>query len=59
MVAKIHQRTSGNLPVIGVGGIMSPQDAKAMLANGATLIQVYTGMIYAGPFFVREILNSL
>lgn len=59
MVSKIHRRTAGTLPIIGVGGIMTPDDARAMLAAGATLIQVYTGLIYAGPGFVRDILASI
>jgi dihydroorotate dehydrogenase len=59
MVAEIYQRTSGKLPIIGVGGIMGSEDVKAMLAAGASLVQVYTGLIYKGPGFVREILVSL
>jgi dihydroorotate dehydrogenase len=59
MVSKIYQRTGGNLPIIGVGGIMTPEDAKAMLDAGASLVQVYTGLVYAGPGLVREILDSL
>ena len=59
MVAKIHEHTEGRLPIIGVGGIMTPDDASAMLAAGATLIQVYTGLIYAGPGFARDILETL
>ncbi len=58
-VCKIHARTSGKLTIIGVGGIMNPEDAKAMLDNGAALIQVYTGLIYAGPGLVREIVDKL
>ena len=59
MVAEIHRRTGGRLPIIGVGGIMTPDDARAMLGVGASLVQVYTGLIYAGPGFVREIVDSL
>jgi TRAP-type uncharacterized transport system fused permease subunit len=46
-------------PIIGVGGIMSVEDAKAKLDAGADLIQVYTGFIYEGPGFVKQILRSL
>ncbi len=59
MVARIHERTGGLLPIIGVGGIMAPEDARVMLSVGATLIQVYTGLIYAGPGLVRDIINYL
>ncbi|HKM31400.1 MAG TPA: hypothetical protein VJX89_04505, partial [Bacteroidales bacterium] len=55
----IHEKTEGNLPIIGVGGIMSPQDAKDMLDAGASLIQIYTGFIYEGPGFVRKILKYI
>ncbi|MDQ3526319.1 MAG: dihydroorotate dehydrogenase (quinone), partial [Actinomycetota bacterium] len=44
-----------DLPLIGVGGIMTPEDATAMLDAGADLVQIYTGLIYAGPALVREI----
>jgi dihydroorotate dehydrogenase len=44
-----------DMPLIGVGGISSAADAAAMLAAGADLIQVYTGLIYRGPALVREL----
>ncbi len=47
------------LPVIGVGGIFSPADARAMLDAGASLVQVYTGLVYHGPFFVRTLNRGL
>ena len=47
------------LPVVGVGGIMSLQDACEKLDAGAALIQLYTGMIYAGPGLAQAILNGL
>jgi len=59
MVAEIHHRTGGSLPVIGVGGIMTPDDAIRMLDEGAILIQVYTGLIYNGPGLVGDILSKL
>ena len=59
MVNLIYRKTSGNLPIVGVGGIMNPDDAKAMLEAGATLIQIYTGLIYAGPGLVKQIVQSL
>ncbi len=59
MVQKIVQRSGSQLPVIGVGGISNCDQAKQMLDAGAQLIQIYTGLIYKGPSFVKEILQSL
>ena len=59
MVSQIHRFTQGELPIIGVGGIHTPDDAKAMLDAGASLIQVYTGLVYQGPGMVRRILREL
>lgn len=47
------------LPIIGVGGICSPEDAVAMLDAGADLIQIYSGMIYEGPLFVKKIKKAI
>ncbi len=58
-VRYIHDKTAGNFPIIGVGGIMSEDEAIAMLDAGASLIQVYTGFIYNGPMFVRGICKRL
>jgi dihydroorotate dehydrogenase len=41
-------------PIVGVGGVMSGDDARAKLAAGADLVQIYTGLIYRGPALVRE-----
>jgi dihydroorotate dehydrogenase len=59
MIRQIHLRTGGKLPIIGVGGVMGADHAKAKLDAGATLVQVYTGLVYAGPGLVREIKRSL
>lgn len=58
-VRYIHQKTEGRFPIIGVGGIMSVEDALAMLDAGASLIQLYTGYIYNGPYFVKQICKAL
>lgn len=55
----ISHETGGRLPIIGVGGIFSPDDARHMLDAGASLVQVYTGFIYAGPELVRSINRAL
>lgn len=59
MVEKIVKRSEGKLPVVGVGGIINPTDAQAMLDAGAVLVQIYTGMIYAGPGLARQIIRGL
>ena len=59
MVRQIYKRTAGKLPIVGVGGVMGPDDARAKLDAGAALVQVYTGLVYAGPGLVREIVTSL
>lgn len=59
MVRYIHEKSGGNLPIIGVGGIMSPEQAGMMLDAGASLIEVYSGFIYEGPAIVRRILKYL
>ncbi len=59
VIRYVHQKTSGKYPIIGVGGIMSEDDAIAMLDAGASLIQVYTGFIYNGPSFVKNICQKI
>ncbi|MDR1672460.1 MAG: quinone-dependent dihydroorotate dehydrogenase [Bacteroidales bacterium] len=51
----IRQYTGGKLPVIGVGGIMSGKDAIDLIHAGATLVQVYSGLVYEGPTLVKKI----
>ncbi|MEO3779634.1 quinone-dependent dihydroorotate dehydrogenase [Micromonospora sp. B11E3] len=53
VVAFVHRETGGRLPVIGVGGIVDPDDAARMFDAGASLVQLYTGFIYRGPALVR------
>lgn len=55
----IWQQTAGKLPIIGVGGIFTADDAWEKITAGATLIQVYTGWVYEGPWMVRRILQGL
>jgi dihydroorotate dehydrogenase len=49
----VHTETGGRLPIIGVGGIMTPDDATRMFDAGASLVQLYSGFIYHGPALVR------
>jgi dihydroorotate dehydrogenase len=55
----IARATSGRLPIIGVGGIDDPISAGEKLDAGATLIQIYTGMIFQGPFLARQLALAL
>jgi dihydroorotate dehydrogenase len=59
LVKYIHEKSEGKLPIIGVGGIMSGEDAQAMLEAGASLVEVYTGFIYEGPALVKKIIRHL
>ena len=55
----IWQRTQGELPIIGVGGIFNTDHAWEKITAGASLVQVYTGWIYEGPWMVSRILQGL
>jgi len=56
---RILARVNGQVAVIAAGGSMNPDDAKRKLEMGATLVQVYTGLIYAGPGLVKRMVKSL
>ena len=55
----LSEALDNKLPIIGVGGIASSDDANEKLAAGASLVQVYTGFIYQGPPLVKDIVNGL
>lgn len=55
----IARATDGRLPIIGVGGIMDEEAAGEKLDAGATLVQLYTGLIYRGPLFAAEVARAL
>ena len=55
----MKRQLDGSLELIGVGGIMSPRDAIERIDAGATLVQLYSGLIYYGPYLVRDILSHL
>lgn len=59
IISKIYKYSNGKLPVIGVGGIFTAEDAFEKIAAGATLIQAYTGFIYQGMSFARDVNSGL
>jgi dihydroorotate dehydrogenase len=59
LVRYIHSKTEGKLPIIGVGGIMSEENAKAMIDAGASLVEIYSGFIYEGPALIKRIIRHL
>ena len=59
VIRVIYQQTQGKLPIVGVGGIFTAEDAWEKITAGASLIQVYTGWFYEGPGMVRRVLEGL
>ena len=59
VIRQLRSVLGPKLPIIGVGGVMSGDDARAKLAAGASLVQIYTGLIYKGPKLVREAAEAL
>jgi dihydroorotate dehydrogenase len=59
MLAYIHRQVHDQLTLIGVGGVFSGADVKEKVANGAALVQLYTGLVYEGPSVAGRILRSL
>jgi dihydroorotate dehydrogenase len=59
LIRKIYRLTGGQLPIIGTGGIASGQDAFEKIRAGASLVQIYTGLVYHGPGTVQKILSEL
>jgi len=55
VISSIYRYSNGNLPIIGVGGIFSAEDAFEKFAVGAPLVQAYTGFVYGGPTFARDV----
>jgi dihydroorotate dehydrogenase len=59
IIAQFAKHLDGKLPIIGVGGILSAEDARAKVEAGSRLIQVYSGLIYRGPQLVKECVKQL
>jgi len=59
MIRHLHQQTRGKLPIIGVGGIFDADDAWEKIIAGASLLQIYTGLVYEGPGITKKIVAGL
>lgn len=59
IIRHIHRETNGRLPIIGVGGIRTANHIKEKLDAGASLVQLYTGLVYEGPGLVGKMLRNL
>jgi dihydroorotate dehydrogenase len=59
IIKHIYKQTNGKLPVIGVGGIFSADDAWEKITAGASLVQIYTGLVYEGPGIAKRIVAGL
>lgn len=55
----LHRITAAKIPIIAVGGILSAANAAAMIKAGASLVQIYTGLVYQGPQLIKEIIAQL
>ena len=59
VVGRVWRRTDGRVPVVGVGGVSSADDAWEKVRAGASLVQVYTALVYEGPTLAREVCEGL
>jgi dihydroorotate dehydrogenase len=55
VISRIYRYSNGAMPIIGVGGIFNAEDAFEKITAGASLLQAYTGFIYGGPSFARDV----
>ena len=59
VIARLREQLGAGFPIIGVGGILSGQDAVSKIKAGADVVQIYTGLIYKGPALVREAAQAI
>ncbi len=59
VIRHLYRQTEGRIPILGVGGIFNAADAWEKITAGASLIQIYTGLIYEGPWIVRDVVRGL
>ena len=56
---KVNSILKGKIPLIGVGGVSNPVSAREKLENGATLVQLYSSLVYRGPAVIKNIVNNI
>ena len=59
VIRHLYKQTGGKVPIIGVGGIFNARDAWEKITAGASLVQIYTGLVYEGPGIARAVVNGL
>ena len=59
VITALRAQLGVNFPIIGVGGIMTAEDAVQKVEAGADLVQIYTGLIYQGPKLIRQVGKAL
>ena len=59
MIRKIFKMTNGKIPIIGVGGILTADDAWEKIKAGASILQLYTGLVFEGPGIAKNIVKGL
>jgi dihydroorotate dehydrogenase len=59
VVKEFYDRTQGKIPIIGCGGITSGQDAIDFMKAGASVVQIYSGLVYTGPILIQDIKHAL
>jgi dihydroorotate dehydrogenase len=59
LLGEIYRLTAGRLPLVGVGGVASAADAYAKIRAGASLVQLYTALVFAGPGLLEQIKTGL
>ena len=59
MISKIYKMTDGEFPIVGVGGIMSGEDAWQKICAGASLLQAYSGFVFEGASLTKNVVNGL
>jgi dihydroorotate dehydrogenase len=59
VVKGLAAELQGKLPIIAAGGILSGEDAKEKIQAGASLVQVYSGLIYKGPELIGDVLQGI
>ena len=59
LIASVYRRTHRQLPIVGVGGVMNAEDALGHIKAGASLVEIYTGLIYEGPGLIASLKSEL